>query len=65
MIAVNLWKAQKLQSRTQFTETSCEWRSVRIAENRAPASQSVANFGIWSTPINKFSAPYSSLLHRT
>src|SRR3981081_1126766 len=65
MSAVNLWKPQKLLCRTQFTKLSCKWRFVRIAENRAPTGESVARFGIWSTPINIFSAPFSSLLHRT
>ncbi len=65
MSAVNLWKPQKLQSRMRLTELGCEWRFVRIAENRAPTGESVGKFRIWSTPINIFSAPFSSLVHRT
>ena len=64
MSAVNLWKPQKLPLRMRITELGCEWRFVRIAENRAPTRESVARFRIWSTPINMFSAPFSSLLHR-
>ena len=64
MSPVNLWKPQKLLCRTQFTKLSCKWRFVRIAENRAPTGESVGKFRIWSTPINIFSAPFSSLVHR-
>ena len=64
MIAVNLWKPHKLQSRTQFTDLNCKWRFVRIAEKQSPTGDSAANLRIWSTPINIFSAPFSSLLHR-
>src|SRR5882762_559185 len=64
MSVVNLWKPQKLQSRMRLTEPGCEWRFVRIAENRAPTGESVGKFRIWSTPINIFSAPFSSLVHR-
>jgi len=51
MSAVNLWKPQKLQSRMQFTELSCKWRFVRIAENRAlPASLlRILEFGLLSS----------------
>ena len=64
MSAVNLWKPQKLPSRMRLTELGGEWRFVRIAENSAPTRESVAKFRIWSIPINKISAPFSSLLHR-
>jgi hypothetical protein len=37
MIAVNLWKAKKLQSYIWFTEPSGKWLLVRIAENNALA----------------------------
>jgi hypothetical protein len=36
MSAVNVWKRQKLQSHTSFTELSYKWCFVRIAENTAP-----------------------------
>ena len=65
MSAVNLWKPQKLLSRMWLTKLGREWRFVRIAENRATSGESIAKFRIWSTPINIFSAPFSSLLHRT
>jgi hypothetical protein len=65
MSAVNLWKPHKLHLRTQFTELNCKWRFVRIAENRALNTGSAVNFRIWSTLVNIFSAPFSSLLHRT
>src|SRR6202521_5501454 len=64
MSAVNLWKPQKLLSRMWLTKLGREWRFVRIAENRATSGESIARFRIWSTPINIFSAPFSSLLHR-
>jgi len=54
MSVVNLWKPQKLQSRMRLTEPGCEWRFVRIAENRAPTGESVGKFRIWSTPSTYF-----------
>ena len=65
MSAVNLWKPRKLLSYTWLTKPGCEWRFVRTSENRALTGESVGKFRIWLTPINIFSAPFSSLLHRT
>ena len=64
MIAVNLWKPQKLQAPNRFTVSLARWRFVRIAENSGHVSWPVVNFRVSSTAINKFSAPFSSLLHR-
>jgi hypothetical protein len=64
MSVVNLWKPQKLQSRMQLTESGQKWRFVNMAENEARAGQASVFFRIWSTPINKISAPFSSLLHK-
>ena len=46
MSAVNLWKPQKLQSRTQFTGVSYKWRFVRIAENSSLLISPLSNFRI-------------------
>ena len=64
MSAVNLWKPQKLQAPNRFTVSLARWRFVRIAENSGCARWPVANFRISSTAINKFSASFSSLLHK-
>ncbi len=64
MIAVNLWKPQKLQAPNRFTVSLARWRFVRIAENSGHVSWPVVNFRVSSTAINKFSAPFSSLLHK-
>ena len=64
MSAVNLWKPRKLPSCNCLTDTCCMCRFVSIAENMTLGDKLEVNFRIWSTPINTFSAPFSSLLHR-
>src|SRR5260370_37774371 len=64
MSAVNLWIPRKLQSRTWFTELLHKWRFVRISENESSAHRQAQELQIWSTPFNRLSALFSSLLHK-
>ena len=64
MSVVILWKPRKLLWCTHFRGSRCKWRFVSIAENLTPSSRSEVNSRNWSTPINTFSASFSSLLHR-
>jgi hypothetical protein len=64
MSAVNLWKQLKLQSHNWFTVPLSKWCSVRIVEKGGRVSRLIMNFRISPTPVNKFSAPFSSLLHK-
>jgi hypothetical protein len=64
MNAVNLWKAQKLQSHTPFTKAYCQWLFVSIAENNPYAARLILDLSILFSITNMFSASFSSLLHR-